>query len=278
MASEMILTNALRSTLQNIQKATNNGAVKSSQQPQSNASAQGAVQDVADIRINPADLNDRAKQLQDRLDHIHNNVSILNDTFSKTQTLETLVREADQIVGETLDAMAKSKAGSGSDLSEILSQASQAYNAVLAKIDETVGTEGPVNLLRGAVLETEFINRPNTGMVTQGGDFSAEGVGLEPVQFQSVDDIAGTYNALRTAIESVKGFSTALKVDLAEISTKESFAAGTVEALQAGVQSLDSLGQAEEGANLLALQASQLLADSENTLVSEEQKELLNLF
>lgn len=278
MASEMILTNALRSTLQNIQKATGNKGIQPGQQPDSNASAPASVQDVADIRINPADLSDRAKQLQDRLDHIHNNVDVLNDTLSKTQTLETLVREADQIVGQTLDAMAKSKAGDGSDLNQILSQASQAYNSVLAKIDETVGDEGSNNLLRGAVLETEFINRPNTGMVTQGGDFSAEGMGLDPVQFTSVDDIAGTYNALRTAIESVKGFSTALKVDLAEISTKQSFASGAVEALQAGVESLDNLGQSEEGANLLALQASQLLADSENTLVSEEQKELLNLF
>lgn len=278
MASEMILTNALRSTLQNIQKATGNKGIQPGQQPDSNASAPASVQDVADIRINPADLSDRAKQLQDRLDHIHNNVDVLNDTLSKTQTLETLVREADQIVGDTLDAMAKSKAGDGSDLNQILSRSSQAYNAVLAKIDETVGDEGPNNLLRGAVLETEFINRPNTGMVTQGGDFSAEGMGLDPVQFTSVDDIAGTYNALRTAIESVKGFSTALKVDLAEISTKQSFASGAVEALQAGVESLDNLGQSEEGANLLALQASQLLADSENTLVSEEQKELLNLF
>ena len=63
-----------------------------------------------------------------------------------------------------------------------------------------------------------------------------------------------------------------------EIQTKQDFAAGTVETLLAGFEGLGGLGQADEGANLLAQQASLLLASSDEALVSEEQQSLLNLF
>ena len=247
-----------------------------------NAASQqaGTVQDSVELSIDPSSLSSKAEELNAKLAKIDENIGILSKSLETLGEIEGKVRGADRIIGEAIQKLARD-AGTGVKTDpEVLEGFKVRFLEAIDGIDALVAQrdDADVNLLRGQALETNFTGFQNSGYITQGSDLTVEGLGLQEISFEKLNDIVGLSDSLRSSLEGIRGLATAVEIDLREIQTKQDFATGTVEALQAGAQGLDNLGQTEEGANLLAQQASTLLAGSEDPLIKEAQEELLNLF
>ncbi len=278
MSGSAVITSALKNTLINLQKVRGDQASPSG----NNAASQqaGAVQDSVELSIDPSSLSSKAEELNAKLAKIDENIGILSKSLETRGEIEGKVRGADRIIGEAIQKLARD-AGTGVKTDpEVLEGFKARFLEAIDGIDALVAQrdDADVNLLRGQALETNFTGFQNSGYITQGSDLTVEGLGLQEISFEKLNDIVGLSDSLRSSLEGIRGLATAVEIDLREIQTKQDFATGTVEALQAGAQGLDNLGQTEEGANLLAQQASTLLAGSEDPLIKEAQEELLNLF
>ncbi|MAS88028.1 MAG: hypothetical protein CMH30_08665 [Micavibrio sp.] len=281
-SSSSIITTALRSTLQNLARSDQYSSGSNTGSVASKSPSQGRViQDVTDISSNAQTLNHKASELQAHLNVINRNVAVLESSGQAVRDVTAQLRKADVVIGRALAQLAQDANAAKQTSKAVLADFAKNFNADLNSIDSIVAKQdnGQVNLLRGDALETSFTGIANTSLVTQGADITREGLGFgKDFTFESLSDVARASDLLRSAIEGVKGLDVAFQVDLEEIQTKQDFAAGTVETLLAGFEGLGGLGQADEGANLLAQQASLLLASSDEALVSEEQQSLLNLF
>ncbi len=278
MSGSAVITSALKNTLINLQKIRGDEA-----SPSGNSAASqqaGAVQDSVELSIDPSSLSSKAEELNAKLAKIDENIGILSKSLETLGEVEGKVRGADRIIGEAIQKLARD-AGTGVKTDpDVLEGFKARFLEAIDGIDALVAQrdDADVNLLRGQALETNFTGFQNSGYITQGSDLTVEGLGLQEISFEKLNDIVGLSDSLRSSLEGIRGLATAVEIDLREIQTKQDFATGTVEALQAGAQGLDNLGQTEEGANLLAQQASTLLAGSEDPLIKEAQEELLNLF
>lgn len=278
MSGSAVITSALKNTLINLQKVRGDQVSPSG----NNAASQqaGTVQDSVELSIDPSSLSSKAEELNAKLAKIDENIGILSKSLETLGEIEGKVRGADRIIGEAIQKLARD-AGTGVKTDpEVLEGFKARFLEAIDGIDALVAQrdDADVNLLRGQALETNFTGFQNSGYITQGSDLTVEGLGLQEISFEKLNDIVGLSDSLRSSLEGIRGLATAVEIDLREIQTKQDFATGTVEALQAGAQGLDNLGQTEEGANLLAQQASTLLAGSEDPLIKEAQEELLNLF
>lgn len=278
MSGSAVITSALKNTLINLQKVRGDQASPSG----NNAASQqtGAVQDSVELSIDPSSLSSKAEELNAKLAKIDENISILSKSLETLGEIEGKVRGADRIIGEAIQKLARDAGTGVKTAPDVLEGFKASFLETIKDIDALVAQrdDADVNLLRGQALETNFTGFQNSGYITQGSDLTIEGLGLQEVSFEKLNDIVGLSDSLRSSLEGIRGLATAVEIDLREIQTKQDFAIGTVEALQVGAQGLDNLGQTEEGANLLAQQASTLLAGSEDPLIKEAQEELLNLF
>jgi hypothetical protein len=280
-SSSSIITTALRSTLQNLARSDQYSNASSGSAASSAPSQGRVIQDITDISSNAQSLSRKASELQSHLNVINRNVAVLEGSGQAVRDVTAQLRKADVVIGRALAQLAQDAASAKQTSKSVLADFSKSFNADLNRIDSIVASQdkGGINLLRGEALETSFTGIANTSLVTQGADITREGLGFgKEVTFESLSDVARASDLLRSAIEGVKGLDVAFQIDLEEIQTKQDFAAGTVETLLAGFEGLGGLGQADEGANLLAQQASLLLAASDEPLVSEEQQNLLSLF
>lgn len=280
MSESAVITSALKNTLINLQKVRGDQAAPSSGGDNAASHQAGAVQDSVELSIDPSSLSSKAEELNANLAKIDENISILSNSLEALGEIEGKVRGADRVIGEAIQKLARDAGTGVKTESDVLDGFKARFLEAIGGIDALVAKQdgADVNLLRGQALETNFTGFQNSGYITQGSDLTIEGLGLQDVSFGKLNDIVALSDSLRSSLEGIRGLATAVEIDLREIQTKQDFAAGTVEALQVGAQGLDNLGQTEEGANLLAQQASTLLAGSDDPLIKEAQEELLNLF
>ena len=135
-------------------------------------------------------------------------------------------------------------------------------NAVLAQLDRLVedATYRGTNLLAGDDLLTVFNEQRSSSLVTEGEDFSAEGLGIDTdPDFLTVEHIDDTFAQIRVALDTVRSYSTTLANDFSILKTRESFIQRQVNTLQEGSDKLTIADQNEEGAKMLALQVRQQL-------------------
>lgn len=138
------------------------------------------------------------------------------------------------------------------------------YDEVLAQIDaiiEDAGFRG-VNLLKDEDLVTDFNEDRSNFLVTEGIDFSYEGLGLKRFDFNDEDDIDDILDSVRQAREAVRNYGRSLATDFSIIKIREDFTRETISVLQNGADDLTVADQNEEGANLLALQTRQTIGTS----------------
>ncbi len=161
-----------------------------------------------------------------------------------------------------------------------LDQYTKDFNKLRDQIDgivEDANYRG-VNLLGGDNL-TSFFNedRSNT-LVTEGGDFTVEGLGISKADFLDAGSIEKSLNEVRNALDSVRAFGSSIANDLSIIQTRRDFTEQTINTLKAGASDLTDADLNEEGANLLALQTAQQLGVTSLSLASQSQQSVLRLF
>jgi flagellin len=166
--------------------------------------------------------------------------------------------------------------GSG-ELANLKSQ----YVGLLGQIDELVDDAGyaGVNLLDGDTLTTYFNEDRSSFLETVGGSLKAGDLGLDSdVKFGTTVGIDAAITSIKTALETVRNFSSSLANDLSIIQTREGFTKGLVETLTEGSDKLTLADQNEEGAKLLSLQTRQQLGVTALSLAAQSQQAILRLF
>ncbi|MCB9991189.1 MAG: hypothetical protein H6867_07385 [Rhodospirillales bacterium] len=140
------------------------------------------------------------------------------------------------------------------------SDAEDALNELLAQLDLVAAdaTYRGTNLLDGDNLITVFNEFRTSSLITEGAFFSAAGLGIsDDADFLTTGHIDGTFDQIRTALETVRAFGATLANDLSVMKIRESFIKGMVNTLDEGKQQLTIADQNEEGAKMLALQVRQ---------------------
>lgn len=154
------------------------------------------------------------------------------------------------------------------------------YNSLRSQIDDLVNDAQyrGINLLNGDDLTTFFNENNTSSLVTEGVDFTANGLSLTEATFRSSEQIELTAVQSRNALDDVRSFGSSLANDLAIITTRRDFTENTINTLRAGADDLVVADQNEEGANLLALQTRQTLGVTSLSLASQSQQSVLRLF
>ncbi|HEU4837916.1 MAG TPA: flagellin hook IN motif-containing protein [Micavibrio sp.] len=161
-----------------------------------------------------------------------------------------------------------------------LDQYTSDFNKLRDQIDgivEDANYRG-VNLLGGDNL-TSFFNedRSNT-LVTEGGDFTVVGLGINEANFTDAASIEQSLGEVRGALDDIRAFGASIANDLSIIQTRRDFTEQTINTLKAGASDLTDADLNEEGANLLALQTAQQLGVTSLSLASQSQQSVLRLF
>lgn len=161
-----------------------------------------------------------------------------------------------------------------------LDQYTKDFNKLREQIDgivEDANYRG-VNLLGGDDL-TSFFNedRSNT-LVTEGADFTVDGMGVSEADFTDAASIEKSLNEVRNALDGIRAFGSSIANDLSIIQTRRDFTEQTINTLKAGASDLTDADLNEEGANLLALQTAQQLGVTSLSLASQSQQSVLRLF
>lgn len=154
------------------------------------------------------------------------------------------------------------------------------YNTLRSQIDELVNDAQyrGINLLNGDDLTTFFNENNTSSLVTEGVNFTANGLGLTEAAFRSTEQIELTATQVRDSLNDVRAFGSSLANDLAIITARRDFTESTINTLEAGADDLTVADQNEEGANLLALQTRQTLGVTSLSLASQSQQSVLRLF
>ena len=135
------------------------------------------------------------------------------------------------------------------------------FETVLQQIDEIVEDANyrGINLLENDDLVTDFNEDRSNNLLTEGVDFTFNGLGIERYDFNDINDLDEILTSVREAREQVRRFGRSLASDLSIIETRDRFTQETINNLRAGADDLTVADQNEEGANLLALQVRQQL-------------------
>ncbi len=163
---------------------------------------------------------------------------------------------------------------------EALDSLAADYNTLRAQIDDLVNDAQyrGINLLNGDDLTTFFNENNTSSLVTNGVNFTADGLSITEAAFRSSTEIELSATQTRDALASVRSFGSSLANNLSIIQSRQTFTESTINTLRAGADDLTVADQNEEGANLLALQTRQTLGVTSLSLASQSQQSVLRLF
>lgn len=144
------------------------------------------------------------------------------------------------------------------------------FNNVLDQITQLAidASYRGINLLQLDNLRTLFNETGSSDLITEGVDFTAEGLGVFRAGFDTVEGIDFVLQTVRAAIEEVQEYGRSLTQDFSILSTRNDFTEGTINILRSGAQDLTLADVNEEGANLLAMQARQQLSVTSLSLLA----------
>jgi flagellin len=156
------------------------------------------------------------------------------------------------------------------------------YNQVLAQIDQLSGDSGfnGVNLLAGQSLQVVFNVSRTSSLVLQGVTFNSAGLGISQAanNFQTNTSLANASSQLTASLTSLQNQAASFGTNLSVIQIRQSFTSATINTLQTGADNLTLADTNQEGANLLALQTRQSLAETALSLAAQSQNSVLRLF
>jgi flagellin-like hook-associated protein FlgL len=163
---------------------------------------------------------------------------------------------------------------------EVVDVENEDFNAVLDQITQIASASrySGVNLLMGDDLNTIFNASGSSSLLTEGVDFSSEGLGILYQGFDEEAALREIIQSLRDALVEVRRFGFSLVSDLNVLSVRSDFTQDSVNILRSGAQGLTEADVNEEGANLLSLQTLQTLAVTSLALAGQSNNSILNIF
>jgi flagellin len=156
------------------------------------------------------------------------------------------------------------------------------YNQVLAQIDQLSTDSGfnGVNLLAGQSLQVVFNVNRTSSLALSGVTFNSAGLGLSQSSgnFQTNTSLANAGSQLTASLSTLQNQAASFGTNLSVIQIRQSFTTATINTLQTGASNLTLADTNQEGANLLALQTRQSLAETALSLAAQSQNSVLRLF
>jgi flagellin len=156
------------------------------------------------------------------------------------------------------------------------------YNQLLAQIDQLASDSGfnGVNLLAGQSLQVVFNVSRTSSLVLQGVTFNSAGLGISQSanNFQTNTSLASAASQLTASLQTLQNQAASFGTNLSVIQIRQSFTSATINTLQTGADNLTLADNNQEGANLLALQTRQSLAETALSLAAQSQNSVLRLF
>jgi flagellin len=156
------------------------------------------------------------------------------------------------------------------------------YNQLLSQIDQLSSDSGfnGVNLLAGQSLQVVFNVSRTSSLVLQGVTFNSAGLGISQAAntFQTNTSLANASSQLTASLQTLQNQAASFGTNLSVIQIRQSFTSATINTLQTGADNLTLADTNQEGANLLALQTRQSLAETALSLAAQSQNSVLRLF
>jgi flagellin len=156
------------------------------------------------------------------------------------------------------------------------------YNQLLTQIDQLATDSGfnGVNLLAGQSLQVVFNVSRTSSLVLQGVTFNSAGLGISQstANFQTNTSLASAASQLTASLQTLQNQAASFGTNLSVIQIRQSFTSATINTLQTGADNLTLADNNQEGANLLALQTRQSLAETALSLAAQSQNSVLRLF
>lgn len=279
MSTDIALTAALKNTLLSLQDTRTNArqsgvssgtvdGVKPSSLGGAGNAASGGVAPNQETLIDIQNLNNRAGGLQAVLDGIGQSIQTLESAEKGARGIEAVLLEAESLIQGNIDA------------GQVEQEFPERYTSILAWIESTAEKAGyrGINLLTGDSLVTSFNQGGQGDLVTEGENFTVYGLGLDQSDPQSFEGQGNLLSSIRVAINDVRTFINDIGDDLSQIQARRDFTEQTLSTLSTGVDNLSLSDQDEEGAGLLALQTRQALSQSDFSLASPAQQDVIRLF
>lgn len=135
-----------------------------------------------------------------------------------------------------------------------------------------------INLLGNEDLTTLFNEDGTSRLITEGVDFTALGLGIERLGFETETGILHVLGTIYDAQEKVRRYGNSLSLDFGILEMRERFTRELINGLRAGAKDLTIADANEEGANLIALQTRQELGTISLSLAQQSNQSTLNLF
>ncbi|HEV2958046.1 MAG TPA: hypothetical protein VGX95_18170 [Xanthobacteraceae bacterium] len=156
------------------------------------------------------------------------------------------------------------------------------YNQVLTQIDQLSSDSGfnGVNLLAGQSLQVVFNVNRTSSLALSGATFTSAGLGISQsaANFQTNTSLANANSQLTASLTTLQNQAASFGTNLSVIQIRQSFTSATINTLQTGASNLTLADTNQEGANLLALQTRQSLAETALSLAAQSQNSVLRLF
>jgi flagellin len=156
------------------------------------------------------------------------------------------------------------------------------YNQLLAQVGQLASDAGfnGVNLLAGQSLQVIFNATATSSLALAGVNFNAAGLGVSQAagNFQTNTALANAASQLTAALTTLQNQSASFGTNLSVMQTRQSFMSSIINTLQTGASNLTLADTNQEGANLLALQTRQSLAQTALSLAAQSQNSVLRLF
>jgi flagellin-like hook-associated protein FlgL len=156
------------------------------------------------------------------------------------------------------------------------------YNQVLTQIDQLASDSGfnGVNLLGGQSLQVVFNVSRTSSLALSGVTFNSAGLGVSQASnnFQTNTSLANAASQLTASLSTLQNQAASFGTNLSVIQIRQSFTSATINTLQTGADNITLADTNQEGANLLALQTRQSLAETALSLAAQSQNSVLRLF
>lgn len=186
-------------------------------------------------------------------------VALYNTTLNATEILNHANAVLGTAANETEDK----------DFNEILSQITY-----IAKDSHYRG----IGLLDSDNLKTLFNESGSSSLLSQGVDFTVDGLNIRRFSFDSIEDIKLILDSIQDARERVRDYGRSLATKLTTLSIRQEFTQNTIKTLNSGRDGLILADMNEEGATLLALQTRQLVSMNVLSFTSRMNSQIIDLF
>ncbi len=159
-------------------------------------------------------------------------------------------------------------------------QYSAQFNELLEQYNMLIGDSSykGINLLKGNALSVVFNEDSSSALNVHGHDISSGRIGLDAVDWQTLEDVNVTIEALGRAINTLRDLSSEMGNYYTIVENRKDFTTTMINVLTEGADNLTLADMNEESAKMLALQTRQQLGVNSLSLASEAAQSILSLF